>query len=100
MYDALLEKVRRIHPNALSDQDIIGFFDEAIAKACPDENDYGSGEYLNDVLLFYALAQISLYSNDIASYGNYYVLYNNAAQEFSRRSFQPDEEHDRYSNMG
>ena len=99
MYDALLEKVKRIKPSAVSDTDILGFFEEAVAKACPDRNDYSSGEYLEDVLLFYALAMVSLYSGDLAEYSNYFVLYNNAAAEYSRRSFKPDGQGSTYTNL-
>ena len=102
MYDALLEKVKRIKPSAVSNTDILGFFEEAVAKACPDRNEYASGAYLDDVLLFYALAMVALYSGDLAEYSNYFVLYNNAATEFRRRSFDqipPDERGSHYTNL-
>lgn len=99
MYDNLLEKVKKVKPNALSDEEILGFFEEAISKACPDKNDYSSGEYIDDVLFFYALAMVSLFGGDLADYSNYYMLYNNAAAEYSRRSFQPGESKKTYTNL-
>lgn len=87
MYDKLLEKVKRIKPNALSDSDILGFFEEAVVLVCDGDNDYAGGEYLDHVLLYYALAHVALYSGDLAEYSNYFTLYNNAATEYRRRTF-------------
>lgn len=87
MHGDLIEKVKRIRPSALSDEEIKSFLDEAIAKVCDGKNDYAADAYLDDVLLYYALAQVSLYSDDTADYGNYVVLYNNALMEYRRHAF-------------
>ncbi len=65
MYDELLQKVKRIKPSALSDSDILGFFDEAIALCCDDKNAYTSGIYIDNLLVYYALAHVALYSGDL-----------------------------------
>lgn len=99
MRDKLLEKVKRIKPSALSDSDILGFFEEAVALVCDGNNDYSGGKYLDNVLLYYALAQIALYNNDHAEYTNYYTMYDNAAIEFRRRTFS-DEKAAESTNTG
>lgn len=102
MYTELLGKVKRIKPSALTDSDILGFFEEAVTLICEGNNDYANGKYLDNVLLYYALAQISLYCGDLAEYSNYFVLYNNAATEFRRRSFsnsESDNDNLKYKNM-
>ena len=101
MYDGLLGKVNRLKPSALNDSDILGFFEEAVTLVCDGNNDYATGEYLDNVLLYYALAQISLYCGDLAEYSNYFVLYNNAAIEFRRRTFSKSESDNnlKYTNM-
>ena len=102
MYDTLLEKVKRIKPNALSDADLLGFFEEAVVKACPEGNEYAAGAYLDDVLLFYALAMVSLHSGDLAEYSSYFMLYNNAVVEFRRQGFgriPPDSRGSSYTNL-
>ena len=92
MYDKLLKKVKRIKPSALSDNDILSFLEEAVILCCDDKNDYAGGTYMDNVLLYYALAHVALYSGDLAEYSNYFMLYNNAAAEFKRRNFgHPDD---------
>lgn len=101
MHDKLIEKVKRIKPSALSDSEIRGFIEEAVAKVCEGKNDYAADAYLDDVLMYYALAQVSLYSDDLAEYGNYVVLYNNALVEYRRRAFcslEPEGER-KYQNI-
>jgi hypothetical protein len=87
MYDELLEKVKRIKPSALDDADILDFFKEAVVLCCGDGSQYSGEEYIDHVLMYYALAHISLYSGDLAEYSNYFTLYNQAMLEYRRHAY-------------
>ncbi|MBQ4153391.1 MAG: hypothetical protein IJD11_03450 [Oscillospiraceae bacterium] len=88
MYDELIQKINRIKPTGLTDEELTGFITEAIEKTCEDSYDKNSGVYKEDLLLYYVLGQLALYSGDLAEYSNYCILYNNAAKAFHRVSFE------------
>lgn len=88
MYEELIRKIRRLKPTELTDEELVGFITEAVAKTCEDSYDKTSGVYKEDLLLYYVLGQLALYSGDLAEYSNYCILYNNAAAAFHRQAFE------------
>ena len=88
MHQDLIEKIRKIYPTTLTDPELEGFIQEAELKTCEDSYDKNSGVYKQDLLLYYVLSQLALFSGDLAEYSNYCLLYNNAAREYRRLSFE------------
>jgi hypothetical protein len=78
----ILNKIKAIKPNSLTDTVIVGFLNEALKKVLGNEKEYTS--YIDDVLMYYALAQISLYQQDLDEYNNFMVLYNSSLIEFKK----------------
>ena len=88
MYDELIEKIKKIRPTELTDEELLGFINDAAARTCEDSYDKNSNAYKEDLLLYYVLGQLALYSGDLAEYSKYCILYNNAAAAFRRISFE------------
>lgn len=88
MYDELIKKIKRIKPNTLSDTELQAFVEEAAAKLSDEGYSLSGDTCPDDVLLYFVLSQIALFSGDLAEYSNYSALYNNAARAFGRRAFE------------
>lgn len=88
MYEELIEKIRTIHPTELTDEELLGFINDAASRTFEDSYDKNSSAYKDDLLLYYVLGQLALYAGDLAEYSNYCILYNNAAAAFRRISFE------------
>ncbi len=88
MHQELIEKIKKIYPTTLTNEELEGFIQEAEIKTCEDSYDKNSSVYKKDLLLYYVLSQLALYNSDPAEYSNYCLLYNNAAGAYHRLSFE------------
>ena len=88
MYDHIVEKVQALKPGRLTDEEVAAFIGEAERKAAEDGCNGNDGIAIDDLLLYYVLSQIALFSGDLGEYGNYSLLYNNAVTAYRRKCFE------------
>ena len=88
MYDHIIEKVQALKPGRLTDEEVSAFIGEAQRKAAEDGCSGNDGIAIDDLLLYYVLSQMALFSGDLAEYSSYSLLYNNAAAAYRRKCFE------------
>ena len=88
MYDHIVEKIQTLKPGRLTDEEITAFIGEAERKAAEDGCNGNDGIAIDDLLFYYVLSQIALFSGDLAEYSNYSLLYNNAVAAYRRKCFE------------
>ncbi len=87
MYDHIIERIQAIKPGRLTDEEVAAFIGEAERKAAEDGCSGNDGIAIDDLLFYYVLSQIALFSGDLEEYSNYSLLYNNAAAAYRRKCF-------------
>lgn len=94
----IINKVKSIKPSVLEDSALLSFINKIEAKLrliVNDEDAFNPIEYEDiskagllldekhsDIYLYYVASQIDLFTNDIASYNNFTMLFNDAMKDY------------------